>query len=257
MLRKQWGLRSFSRLVWRGSIVVALIGYGVAELVVTQPTSRKDRARWNRRFCRRIVRALGILVTVEGAFPESGVLITNHQTYMDITVLASLLPCVFVSKAEIAQWPIVGWMTKMAGTVFVERGRGGSAAAASVGMMAATGAGVPVIFFPEGTTSDGSSLLPFRGGLLAEARIAGLPVTIGVLHYTVAGPAGASVTDDVAYWGDRGLMEHVARFLTLEGLQVAVRFAESPLPFQSGERKAAAAEAREAMLRLGGGWLRE
>ena len=80
---------------------------------------------------------------------------TNHQTYLDITLLASLRPCVFVSKAEIAHWPVVGWMTKMAGTVFVERGRGGSAAAASVGMLAAAKAGVPVVFFPEGTTSDG------------------------------------------------------------------------------------------------------
>ena len=257
MLRGGWGPRAVGRLVWRGGVVIALIAHGVAELVVTQPRSREDRARWNQRFCARVLRGLGIPVTVEGLFPAEGVVLTNHQTYIDITVLASLRPCVFVSKAEIARWPVVGWMTKMAGTVFVERGRGGSAAAASVGMLAAAKAGVPVVFFPEGTTSDGSSLLPFRGGLLAEARIAELPATVGVLHYTVAGPAGATVAEDVAYWGDRGLMEHVARFLTLRGVQVSVRFSECPLRFETAERKAAAAEARVAMLRLGSGWVRE
>ena len=243
--------------MWRGSVVVALIAHGVAELLLTRPCSREDRARWNQRFCGRVVRALGVAVTTQGSFPAEGVLMTNHQTYLDITLLASLHPCVFVSKAEIAHWPVVGWMTKMAGTVFVERGRGGSAAAASVGMLAAAKAGVPVVFFPEGTTSDGTGLLPFRGGLLAEARIAALPATVGMLHYTVAGPTGATVVDDIAYWGDRGLLEHVARFLTLKDVRVSVRFCESPLTFRTVERKAAAAEAREAMLRLGSGWLRE
>ena len=232
--------------------MVVLIAHGVAELLVTRPTSREDRARWNQRFCGRVLRALGIAVTLEGTFPAGGVVIANHQTYMDITVLASLWPCVFVSKAEIARWPVVGWMTKMAGTVFVERGRGGSAAAASVGMLAAAKVGLPVVFFPEGTTSNGEGLLPFRGGLIAEARVAKLPVTAGVIRYSVAGPKGTTVEEDVAYWGDRGLLEHVGRFLTLEGVQVRVRFAEVPVRFHATERKAAAAEAREAMQELGG-----
>jgi len=256
VLRGGWGLRAMGRLVWRGGVVVGLIAHGVAELLVTRPESREDRARWNQRFCARILRWLGIEVAVEGSFPEVGTVVMNHQTYLDITVLAALHPCVFVAKAEIARWPVVGWMTKMAGTVFVERGKGGSAAAASVGMLVAAKAGVPVVFFPEGTTSDGQSLLPFRGGLIAEARTAELPVKVGVIRYTVAGPSGATVEEDVAYWGDRGLLEHVARFLTLEGVRVRVRFAKTPVVFEHRERKAAAAEAREAMLRLGTGSLR-
>ncbi len=255
MLRGGWGPRTAGRLIWRGSVLVVLILHGVAELVVTQPRSREDRARWNQRFCGRILRWLGIPVAVEGSFPDVGTVVLNHETYLDITVLASLRPCVFVSKAEVGRWPVVGWMTKMAGTVFVERGKGGSAAAASVGMLAAARSGVPVVFFPEGTTSDGRGLLPFRGGLIAEARTAALPVTVGVIRYTVQGPRGATVEEDVAYWGDRGLLEHVGRFLTLEGVQVRVRFAEVSVHFLKTERKAAAAEAREAMLELGGGTL--
>ncbi len=234
---------------------MTLIVHGVAELAVKRPTTREDRARWNQQFCGRILRWLRIPIVVEGSFPERGTVILNHETYLDITVLASLHPCVFVSKAEVSRWPVVGWMTKMAGTVFVERGKGGSAAAASVGMLAAATAGVPVVFFPEGTTSDGRSALPFRGGLIAEARTAGLPVTVGVVRYAVAGPRGATIEDDVAYWGDRGLLEHVGRFLTLEGVRVQVRFADGPVRFTTTERKAAAAEARVAMLELAAGSL--
>ena len=239
--------------MWRAGIVLAIIAHGVAELAIVRPKTRLQRAAWNQRFCSRILRALGISAVVEGTFPAGGTVIANHQTYLDITVLASLSPCVFVSKAEVGRWPVVGWMTMMAGTVFVERGRGGSAAAAGIGMRSAVEAGVPVVFFPEGTTSDGRGLLPFRGGLLAEARLAGLPVTAGFIRYTVAGPPGATVEDDVAYWGDRGLLEHVGRFLTLEGVQVRVRFAGAPMHLEQEERKAAAAEAREAMFALAGG----
>ena len=138
----------------------------------------------------------------------------------------------------------------------MERGAGGSGAAASVKMRAAAEAGLPVVFFPEGTTSDGVGVLPFRSGLLAEAREAGLPVRAGVLRYSVAGPAGATVGKDVAYWGESQLLAHMARFLTLEGLRVRVRFGADPLEFEAEERKAAAAEARAAMLRLSGGELR-
>ena len=86
--------------------------------------------------------------------------------------------------------------------------------------------------------------------MLAEARAAGMAVTAGVLRYAISGPAGATVGDEVAYWGDRGMLEHIARFLTLEGVRARVRFAAGPIAFASEERKAAAVEARAAVLEL-------
>ena len=69
-------------------------------------------------------------------------MISNHLSYIDIVVFAALHPCVFVSKAEIEKWPVVGWMTTMAGTVYVARGHGGSAMKARKGMQAVAGCGV-------------------------------------------------------------------------------------------------------------------
>lgn len=249
-LKGHWGMRALFRLVWHGAKVVGVISASVVELLVRRPSTRVARARWSQALCKRLIRSVGVAVDVQGTFPAAGAVLTNHQGYLDVLVLASLAPCVFVSKAEVARWPVVGWITTMAGTVYIERGRGGGGAAAAVRLREAAADGLPVVFFPEGTTSNGAGLLPFHGGMLSEVRAAGMLVTEGVIHYSIAGPAGATVEDDVAYWGDRGMLEHIVRFLTIEGLRACVRFATEPVVFTTDDRKAAAAEARTAMLAL-------
>lgn len=225
-----------------------------AEFVVRRPKTREARAVWLNRFAARTVRRLGIEISAVGAFPERGAVIANHLGYMDIVAFAALHPCVFVAKAEMESWPMLGWITTMAGTVYVARGHGGSATKAQHGMKAAMDAGLPVVFFPEGTTSDGSTLLKFHTGLLAQAMSSGFPITAAHVRYSLgAGNArGFSVAKDMCYWGDAKMVPHVFRFLGLHGAKVEVRFAEQPIRF-SGDtlhRKLAAIEARGAVLEL-------
>jgi 1-acyl-sn-glycerol-3-phosphate acyltransferase len=193
---------------------------------------------------------------VVGRFPERGALISNHLSYVDIVVFAALHPCVFVSKAEIQSWPVVGWMTTMSGTVYVARGHGGSAMKAREGMQATVDAGIPVVFFPEGTTSNGSGLLKFHSGLLGQVMEGGATVTAAFIRYSFGAENGAdvSVADDVCYWGDRDMVRHIFKFLGLRGVQVEVRFAEEPVAFSSDalHRKQAAVEGRAAVAALGG-----
>src|ERR1700733_11278136 len=125
------------------------------------------------------------------------------------------------------------------------------------GMQAAVDAGLPVVFFPEGTTTNGGQLLKFHSGLLAQAVMGGGPVTAAYLRYRLDvdnGP-GVSVADDVCFWGDRHMPSHVFKFLGLRGVRVEVRFAEGPIAFSSDElhRKSAAVEARVAVAALGVG----
>ena len=115
--------------------------------------------------------------------PRRGIVISNHMGYLDIMAFAALHRCVFVSKSEIRDWFFIGWMTTMSGTVYVERGRGGSAAQAKGEMRAAVDEGIPVVFFPEGTSSDGTGVLKFRSGLLADAIEADQPVTAAFVRY--------------------------------------------------------------------------
>jgi 1-acyl-sn-glycerol-3-phosphate acyltransferase len=225
------------------------------ELVVRRPATREARADWLHRFCARAMRGLGVEISVEGRFPEGGAVISNHLSYLDIVVFATLHPCVFVSKAEIKNWPVVGWMTTMSGTVYVERGHGGSAMRARRGMQAAVDAGLPVVFFPEGTTTNGSHLLKFHSGLLSQVLDGGSPVTAAYLQYRLAEDNGSdvSVADDVCYWGDRNMLQHIFRFLGLRGVRAEVKFAEEPILFSSDalHRKKAAVEARTAVAAVG------
>jgi 1-acyl-sn-glycerol-3-phosphate acyltransferase len=242
---------------------IKLTGYFVrfgGELLITRPQTRQARAAWLHRFCSTALRGLGLELTLEGRFPARGALIANHLSYIDIVVFAALSPCVFCSKAEIEQWPVIGWMTTMAGTVYVDRGRGGSALKAKSSIQAAADAGLPVVFFPEGTTTNGRELLPFHSGLLAQAMAVDEPVTAAYLRYTLDEENGpdVSVEDDVCYWGDTPMWPHVFRFLGLKGAHATVRFADGPIKFSSDvlHRKVAAVEARDAVLALSEG-LRE
>jgi 1-acyl-sn-glycerol-3-phosphate acyltransferase len=224
------------------------------ELVVKRPSTREQRADWLHRFCARALRGMGIRIAVMGVFPVRGAVISNHLSYLDIVVFAALHPCVFVSKAEIRRWPVVGWMTTMSGTVYVERGHGGSAMRARKGMQAAVDAGLPVVFFPEGTTSNGSGLLKFHSGLLAQVIDGGSPVTAAYLKYSfvVENGPGVSVADDVCFWGKRNMLGHIFTFLGLRGIRAEVRFADAPITFSSDglHRKMAAVEARSAVATL-------
>jgi 1-acyl-sn-glycerol-3-phosphate acyltransferase len=236
--------------------VTALLLYGALELIVKRPADREQRAEWLHQLCARSMRSMHIPVRCQGTFPERGVVISNHIGYLDIIAFAALHPCVFVAKSEIESWPFLGWMTTMAGTVYVERGRGGSANRAASGMQAAEDAGIPVVFFPEGTTSNGTSVLKFHSGLLVKSLEAAQPITAAYLCFRLTqdnGP-GVTVEDDVSFWGDTLLLTHAFRLLGLRGIEVDVCFADSPISFSGGtdQRKLLAAEARAAVMELGG-----
>jgi 1-acyl-sn-glycerol-3-phosphate acyltransferase len=199
---------------------------------------------------------MGLTVRHTGAFPERGVVIANHLGYLDIVAFAALHCCVFVSKLEIRSWPFLGWMTTMAGTVYVDRGRGGSALRAKGRMQAIEDAGLPIVFFPEGATSSGSTVLKFHSGLLEQAMQAGQPVTAAFIAYRLTQDNGPDVTvpSHLAYWDNTPLVIHIFRLLALRGVEVEVRFGPSPIAFSAaaGQRKQAAAEARIAVMELGG-----
>jgi 1-acyl-sn-glycerol-3-phosphate acyltransferase len=245
---------NFFRALWRTVRLVGMFVVAGTELAVKRPKTREARADWLHRFCARAMRGMGIEISVTGAFPQRGAVISNHLSYLDIVVYAALHPCVFVSKAEIERWPVVGWMTTMSGTVYVARGHGGSAMKARQGMQAAVDAGLPVVFFPEGTTTNGSEMLKFHSGLLAQAMEGGTAVTAAYVRYSLGAGNDADVTvaDDVCYWGDRNMIGHIFTFLGLREVKAKVRFADRPIAFSSEglHRKQAAVEAREAVRAL-------
>jgi 1-acyl-sn-glycerol-3-phosphate acyltransferase len=250
-------LARFWRSFGRSLKLSVIFAFGALELVLKRPSSRVERAEWLHQFTGRVVRAMGIATRVEGTFPKRGVLISNHLGYLDIMVFAAVHRCVFVSKMEMLKEPLLGWMTTMAGTVFVERGRGGSAQRARHGMQAAADAGLPIIIFPEGTTSDGTTVLPFRSGVLGQELEAGQKITAAYVWYRLTENNGPEVTigNDLCFWGDDvRLFPHIFGLLGLRGIEVNIRIADKPIAFSADalHRKNAAIEARAAVMDLGG-----
>jgi 1-acyl-sn-glycerol-3-phosphate acyltransferase len=185
--------------------------------------------------------------------PSHGAVISNHLTYVDILVHAAMRPCVFVSKIELRKTPVLGWISFMAGTIYVARGAGGSAAKAAEGMAKGFRDGLPVVFFPEGTTGVGDvPVMPMRSGLLAQSIAAEEPIVAGFIHYDLTAKdlaAGKSTRNDV-HWGPETLWQHMWKFVDLHGLHATIYFADAPIAFTEAaiaNRKVAAEEASAAV----------
>jgi len=230
--------------------------YAGVELIVTRPHNRRERATWLSRFCARVLRAMNISYTVNGPIPESGAVISNHLSSLDILLHSAIRPCVFVSKIELRSVPLLGWMSFMSGTVYVARGQGGSASKAAEGMAKGFRDGLPVVFFPEGTTGVGDEVaMPFRSGLIAQTIEADAPMIPAFITYALSPhdlAAGKTLRDDV-HWGNHSLLDHVWRFASLQSVHATIQFADAPIAFSPeaiANRKVAAEEARQAVIRL-------
>jgi 1-acyl-sn-glycerol-3-phosphate acyltransferase len=193
-------------------------------------------AIWIHRWCRRILRSLGIEYTVEGDIPgrvatsHTGfeAVVCNHLSYIDILLMSATRPFVGVAKTEVRSWPLLGWLTAQAGTVYVERGADPSTyPAVNAAMAQAYRSGLPVLFFPEGTTTDGNEILPFRRGLFHSVLHDNVQVRTAALKYELSSDeVEATVANDVCWWGDALLAPHLFRLMGLRGLRAAVRFGE-------------------------------
>lgn len=140
-----------------------------------------------RHWFRNLQRVMGVRVHVSGAPAPGPVLIAaNHISWMDIVVLGSHIGTCFVSKSEVATWPVLGWLARQGGTLFVHRGRHDSAERIAHDMTARLARAERLLFFPEGTTSDGSRVLRFRNRLFQAALAADAPVQPVALRYVDA-----------------------------------------------------------------------
>jgi 1-acyl-sn-glycerol-3-phosphate acyltransferase len=249
---------SFFRKFFRLLLVCFDFAYEIAFVLITRPKTRAGRAAWLTRLTRRVMRTVGMTFTTEGPVPQSGAVISNHLTFFDIFLHSAVRPCVFISKIELRSFPVLGWVSMMAGTVYVSRGAGGSAAKAAEGMGKGLRDGLPVVFFPEGTTGvSHNTIMSLRSGLLAQAIMLGQPITTAYVHYELSArdlAAGYTIEKDF-YWGTQTLPQLIWRILGLHKVHGVLRFAEAPIEFSAAaleNRKTAALEARAAMLALAG-----
>lgn len=233
-------LPNLARSILRSALLAAMLLAATLDLWLRRPRAGAEGAIWIHGWCRRIVSAMGIDCTVTGKLPDSGAVVSNHLSYLDILLYSAARPFVMVSKTEVRGWPLLGRLTARAGTVYVDR-NGGPATYAAVNraMAEAYRSGLPVLFFPEGTTTDGSSVLPFRRGLFHSVLDNRVALRTAALRYAI-GDESATVADDVCWWGDALFGPHIFRCLGLRGLTARIAFDDAVVEgtdrFQLSER---------------------
>lgn len=239
------------RAVARGVLLVALTGFlllswGIAALPRRNPAELRRRV--TRRWASGCCRILGIRVSLSGSLPAAPALVvSNHLSYLDILVLMSVAPCRFVAKREVADWPFIGLLARRAGTLFVSRGQGRAAGTVLEGMGRALAEGDLVVFFPEGTTTAGGSVLPFKSGLLARAAAERLPVwPIAISHAAHDPRLDAGML--LCWSGQQALVPHLWRVAGLPGFEARVVAGEAPVAQPDRKALAKALEYRVAAL---------
>lgn len=223
------GVARWPLALWRLLRVLVHLLHGLLILLLgfqrLPASARQARIGW---WSAGLLRALGMGLQVLGQVrPGAGLLVANHVSWLDIAAIHSACPQArFVSKADVLQWPLLGWMIRQGGTLFIQRERKRDAMRVVHEMAAAIQSGDLVAVFPEGTTGAGSPLLPFHGNLLQAAIAVQAPVLPVALRFSQPGEPYSWAAQ---YIGDTSLVASLWRILCARGLVATVQF----LPPQS------------------------
>ena len=199
------------------------------------------RSPWPRRFLATVARIAGMRARVRGTPLTSHVLYAaNHLSWLDIMLIAGASGAAFVSRDDVASWPIAGWLAGLNDTVFVDRADRRAVQGQADTLRAALAGGRPIALFPEGTTEGGTGLLPFRASLFSAL----FPPLPGVRVQPVAIDY-AAVGAEIAWTDDEPALANVRRILSRRGtVAVTLTFLPPLDPAEAGDRKALASAAR-------------
>lgn len=196
--------------------------------------------RW---LCRAVLRVLRIKVTTTGTLPSGpALLVANHLSWIDIVAMVARYDCTFVAKDDVRDWPLVGVLGDAMGVIWIDRRRKRDLIRAIDVLGASLQRGARVMLFPEGTTTNGREVLPFRSSLLQSAVIAGVPVVPVAVSAYAADDQGESL----CWFGDDTLVAHLPRVFALRDATFAMRVLEPIAPGPT--RKVKSARARSVII---------
>ena len=238
-MRLQRGLIRGLRLA--GTVVQAALDHAIA----LRKPSLQARAEWLHYWCGMTLDRVGVDFAYSGTAPTNHLLVANHLSYLDIFLLSAITQCV---RGEEGCCRLAGFWpdARLAGTIFVDRERRADVHRASDEVHAAASAGVLVVIFPEGTSSDGRTVLPFYSSLFEPAVRLALPIASAHLSYELE---DGNTETEICYWGTMTLVPHLAHLLSKDGIRARVCFGK---PHVYTDRKHAALSTRREVLELSG-----
>ena len=241
-------LRVFYRLILFALLVV--IGLLIT-LLLFPLVSWQSKRRIIKTWSLWLLRALGIRLVVDRAPPAAnlqGLMVSNHSSWIDIFATNAVQAVRFISKSEIRDWPVLGRLVTMAGTLYVERGNRSKINETNESIRDAVAAGDLVGFYPEGTTTDGPYLLPFKTNLFQPAVDYQMTVYPVAVSYRQRGQK----TRIASYEGDTSFGESFLSLTRATGLEVHVALGDPIDGTAFGHRAALASAAQEAIARMTG-----
>lgn len=225
--------------------------HGVAAAMFLLPCLTPEQCEQRiRMWCGKLLAILNIRVITSGQPPDDKarrtLFVSNHISWIDIWALKQLLPMHFVAKSEIRSWPVIGWLAEKSGTLFIERERRHDTRRVINGVEKALRKEENLCLFPEGTTTDGTELKPFKSSLFQAAINAEADIWPLAIHY----PAALGGTNTaIAYAGETTMLQSLWAVLKQREIIVELRFA-SPIHACGKERRHLAHQARGAISSL-------
>lgn len=199
------------------------------------------RHRWGKS----VSAIMNMKVKVKGDAPQPPFfLVSNHLSYSDIWVLFSELRGTFIAKSDIKNWPVLGWMIATSGILFIDRSRRMDVKRANDEISRSIADTQGLILFPEGTTSPGDDVLPFRSPLLQYPALKNMPVHTVAIHYRSSDPA-YSAREYICWWDDTPFLTHMLRLMRLKATEVVLNFTDEPV--LDGDRKRLAKKAEQSV----------
>lgn len=231
-------VRTFYRLVFLSAHLLL----GAALCVLLLPKDRQKTGNFQKRVIRwwlqACTRIMGLTIRVHGRpAPQAAYLVSNHVSWLDVLVIGSIRPVCFLAKSEISQWPLIGYLARRAGTLFIKRGQGVQSATRAV--TDCLRHGHSVVVFPEGTTSDGSQVKPFYPRLFSVVENHETMVQPLALGY----PSGRAVHAGVPFVDEEPFLKNLFKLIAFKKLSAVIYYTE-PLA-QNGDRKKLAEQARK------------
>jgi 1-acyl-sn-glycerol-3-phosphate acyltransferase len=236
-------------------VTLALMPVQWLAVALKRPLRRRIPVLYHRFVCR----LLGVRVRATGAPIDARplLIVANHSSWLDISIITSLAPVVFVAKAEIARWPFFGLLARLQRTVFVERNRKHKTAEVNAQIAQRLAEGDPVLLFGEGTAGDGNRVLPFRTALIGAARDAIASAghvsqvwiqPLSIAYVSQQGIAlGRHLRPRAAWYGKMKLTEHIGKIVRTGAIDVSVTWGE-PIAYDGAiDRKVLARQLESAV----------
>ena len=252
------GPRQALRIVRRGAPMAFVVSGGLALLLLARLVERplcglhRPVTPWiTQGVCVAALRLLGLRREAQGAaMAGRGAIVANHVSWLDIFALNASRRVYFVSKSEVASWPGIGWLARATGTLFIRRNPR-EAARHRASMERRLRAGHRLLFFPEGTSTDGRRVLPFKTTLFAAVYAPDLPgMRVQPVTLRYVAPAGAR-PDVYGWWGGRGFAESLVALLAMPRHGRVEVIHHPPLDVAEHPDRKALARAAEALVRAG------